>query len=83
MLVPQNVEKGLPCAFFQVAVLLCLLYVPPLPFYRSKNNSSLPIISVQVLLTDLYRFLMVLTRRSCPTIKSLLSSRSLPLFSWP
>ena len=31
MLVPQNVEKGLPCAFFQVAVLLCLLYVPPLP----------------------------------------------------
>ena len=93
MLVPQNVEKGLPCAFFQVAVLLCLLYVPPLPspplpspplpFYRSKNNSSLPIISVQVLLTDLYRFPMVLTRRSCPTIKSLLSSRSLPLFSWP
>ena len=64
MLVPQNVEKGLPCAFFQVAVLLCLLYVPPLPspplpFYRSKNNSSLPIISVQVLLTDLYRFPMV------------------------
>ena len=31
MLVPQNVEKGLPCAFFQVAELLCLLYVPPLP----------------------------------------------------
>ena len=42
-----------------------------------------PNLSRHILLTVLYTFLKVQTKRICLTIKSLLSWWSCPLFSWP